>query len=363
MNGLLERLTYPLDPDAFRLLLGPLRTQRLQGVIESVTPLTPTSAELVLRVGRSWPGHLAGQFVTIGVDINGVRHTRCYSLTSAAAASSADRISIAVQAKPDGFVSKHLVHRTLPGTTVQLGAPDGEFTLESAASRRILFLTGGSGVTPAVGMLRTLATMNAASRVSSSPWDVVAVHHAPTRDQAMFADELEALGRQHPWLTVALRTTRESGHGHLDADVLGEVCPDWADRDVFACGPSGLIDFASNRWTEAGAAHRVHVEHFAPPIAGPGSSQTGLNEGAQAQVTFSASQHQVTAEAGSSLLETAESTGLLPQSGCRMGICRTCTVPLVQGTVVDMRNGRRSDAGSHVQICVSAPVGDVTIGA
>lgn len=348
MNGLLERLVTPLDPDALRELLGPLHTRRLQGVIESITPLTATAAEIVIRPGRTWSGHVPGQYLPVGVDIDGVRHTRCYSLTSEPRARGP--ISIAVQSKPDGFVSRHLVHAAQPGDVVQLGEPAGDFTLDPAGGGRTLIITGGSGITPAVGMVRALAS-SALEDSGDRADDVVVVHHAPTRAATMFADELDALAARHAWLRIVLVTTRDGG-ARLDEARLNQLCPDWPDRETYVCGPEPLLDFAASHWAHAGRG--LHMERFVAPVRKATDSAGG-------NIRFAASNAEAPAEANRSILEVAESAGLLPASGCRMGICHSCSTRLDEGCTVDLRDGRRSEAGAHVQICVSAADGDVTL--
>jgi ferredoxin-NADP reductase len=350
MTNLLERLSTPLDPDDFRSILGPLHTRRLQGVIESIRPLSSTAAEITIRAGRSWVAHTPGQHLNVGVDIDGVRHTRCYSLTSAP-----DRrglISIAVQAKSDGLVSKHLVADTRAGDVVQLGAPDGDFTLPSAATNQILFITAGSGITPAIGMIRSLAQ----GIPSKDHHDVVILHHAPTRAASMFAAELDALADEHDWLRVVSVATREGG-AHLDAARLGDMCPDWAERDTFACGPVSLLDFAVEHWSAKGHGQALHLERFVAPV----SDVSRRSESTGGIVRFATSQVEATAAGDVPLLEVAEASGLLPASGCRMGICHTCTTRLDDGCVRDLRDSRRSEAGAHVQICVSVAEGDITL--
>src|SRR4051794_32524106 len=103
MNSLLDRLAAPLDLDAVLAACSP-RWGRRRGVIESIVPRTTTAASIRIRPGRDWDGHEAGQHVTIGVDVDGVRHQRCYSLTSAPDAAD-DCIEITVQAVADGTVS------------------------------------------------------------------------------------------------------------------------------------------------------------------------------------------------------------------------------------------------------------------
>mgnify|MGYP001976776844 CR=1 FL=1 len=61
-------------------------------------------------------------------------------------------------------------------------------------------------------------------------------------------------------------------------------------------------------------------------------------------------------------LPQAEAAGLTPESGCRMGICFSCTRRKNSGAVRNVITGAVSSTDEEdVQICVSAPVGDVDI--
>jgi ferredoxin-NADP reductase len=342
MNSLLDRFAAPLDLDAMLAAWSP-RWARGRGLVESIVPRTATSASIRIRPGRGWRGHQAGQHVTVGVDVDGVRHARCYSLTS----TPADRdVEITVQAVDGGTVSRHLVHAVRPGDVVALGRATGDFTLP-ATRRPLLFLTGGSGITPAMGMVRTLAL-----RAGAAP-DVVVLHHAPTADRVIFGDELADLAHHHPWLRLDLSLTQAGGR-RLDADRLEARCPDWRDRKAYACGPAALLDFATGHWADAGVLDRLHVERFTPlvPVGAPGDGGT---------VTFAASGSATPATSSTTLLAAAEDHGLLPPAGCRNGICHTCTTPLLAGCARDLRDGRLVEAGAHVQLCVTAAAGDVTL--
>src|SRR5690348_9264142 len=114
-----EAATHPLVPADFLDLFAPLRPgAELRGRVEQVLPETPDAATLVIRPGADWAGHVPGQYVRIGVDVDGVRCWRAYSLTHGPRRDG--RISITVKAVPDGAVSTHLVRRTKPGTLLHL---------------------------------------------------------------------------------------------------------------------------------------------------------------------------------------------------------------------------------------------------
>jgi ferredoxin-NADP reductase len=162
-------LTTPLLPDDYLGLVNPLWSLREpRGRVASVVPETPDSATLWLRTPPGWPAHAAGQYVRVGVDVDGVRHWRTYSLTGAARG----RIAITVKAVADGVVSHALVHRTAPGAIVRLGWPAGDFVLPDPVPARPLLVTAGSGITPVMAMLRDLADRGALR-------DVLHVHLAP----------------------------------------------------------------------------------------------------------------------------------------------------------------------------------------
>src|SRR3954465_7266755 len=181
---LAEFITTPLLPTDYLDLVDPLRSGAdLRGRIEAIEHETRDAATVVIRPGRSWRTHTPGQYVRIGIDVDGVRQWRAYSVTSDLTRTDGC-ISVTVKAIPGGKVSNHLVHRTTPGTIVQLDQATGDFVLPVERPAKALFVTAGSGITPVMGMLRNRA---------HDGCDVVLVHSAPTAEDVIFAGELRAL--------------------------------------------------------------------------------------------------------------------------------------------------------------------------
>ncbi len=336
LKALAEAAVTPLVPSDFLDLVDPVRSRTaLRARIVAVHPQTADAATVVLRPGPGWRPHVPGQFLRIGVDVDGVRHWRAYSLTSVPGASDG-LISITVKAIPDGVVSNHLVRHARAGQVVQLDQAAGEFRLPSVAPAQALFVVAGSGVTPVMGMLRSR---------SDDLADVIVVHCAMTQDDAIFRDELRALAAAGSIRLVEQFTDRD---GLLTpADLVGLV-PDFADRDVWACGPPGLLNALQSFWDSAGLGERFHVERFQTTII-------DLGEGGTA--TFARADKAVEVAGATSLLDAGESAGVLMPSGCRMGICFGCVVPLRSGAVRDLRTGEvtRAEPGDDVtiQTCIS----------
>lgn len=218
--------------------------------------------------------------------------------------------------------------------------------LPDPAPASVLFLTAGSGITPVMSMLRTLVRREGIG----GPGHIAHVHSAPTENDVMFAAELAELARRHDGYRLQLRATRTEGR--LDLNRLDEIVPDWRDRQTWACGPEAMLEAAQRTWTAAGIADRLHLERFAVARAAHGSGGT---------VEFSRSGKAAVVDGATSLMDAGEAAGIQMPFGCRMGICQSCVVGLLDGHVRDLRTGVEHEPGSRVQTCVSAASGDCVL--
>jgi len=345
LRSVAARLTHPLLPDDYLHLLNPLWGAReLRGKVIEVRSETAQAATLIIEPGWGWQGdYRAGQYIGIGVKRDGRWHWRSYSLTSTPLR--ADKaIAITVKAMPEGFLSGHLVDGLEPGTVVRLAAPQGEFVLPEPPPARLLLLTAGSGITPIISMLRTM------DRRGEMP-HVMLVHSAPTAGDVLFRDELHTLAGRHPRLHLHEQLTDTMGM--LQLDHLDIVCPDWADRQTWACGPPAMLDAAERTWQAAGIADALHLERFSIALTGAG--------GSGGTVTFRKSGKSATVDGATTLLQAGEDAGIQMPFGCRMGICQTCVLPLVAGATRDLRSGTEHTEGDRVQTCIAAAAGDCVL--
>lgn len=344
LRRIVERVTTPLLPDDYLKLANPLWSAReLRGRVLEVRRETEDSATLVIKPGWGFTfDYEPGQYVGIGVLVDGRWRWRSYSLTSSPV-SGGRTIAITVKAMPEGFLSTHLVDGLEPGTVVRLAAPQGNFVMPNPAPARVLFVTAGSGITPVMSMLRTLERHGQIG-------DVVHVHSAPTESDVIFAEELAGLARAHDGYRLRIRTTRTEGR--LDFDRIADEVPDWRERQTWACGPEGMLDQAHRVWSAAGLGDQLHLERFAAARSARGTGGT---------VTFERSGKTFTADAATSLMEAGEQAGVPMPFGCRMGICQSCVVTLVDGNVRDLRTGEEREPGTRIQTCVSAASGDCAV--
>ena len=339
------RITSPLLPDDYLSMINPLWSAReLRGKVVEVRKETETAATLVIRPGWGWSStYRPGQYIGIGTKIDGRFHWRSYSLTSTPVEDDG-LLSITVKAMPEGFLSGHLVNGLEAGTVVRLAAPQGEFVLPEPLPAKVLFMTAGSGITPIMSMLRTM------DRRGEVP-DVALVHSAPTREDVLFRAELLELVLRHPSLTLHEQLTDDMGMLRLDA--LDAVCPDWTERQTWACGPPAMLDVAERTWKAAGIPDALHLERFSIALSGAG--------GSGGTVTFRKSGKTTTVDGATTLLQAGEAVGVQMPFGCRMGICQSCVVPLAAGVTRDLRSGAEHHEGERIQSCISAAAGDCVL--
>jgi ferredoxin-NADP reductase len=351
---LADAFAYPLRHSHYLELVNPLWTRHvLKARVVGVWDDTADTRTLTLRPGRGWRSHRAGQFVRVGVPIDGKRHTRTYSISSAPARSDGC-ITVTIKAIKGGRVSQHLARHDKVGSYLPLGEPQGEFVLPESMPVHPLFITAGSGITPVMSMLRSYVM-----EYDVIP-DVTHMHYAPHALDVIFGDELRQMQSAQPHYHLHRYYTRASAAAasvHFSPDQLEAACPDWREREVWACGPASLLDALEAHWAAAGLSRQLHVERFRAKVAALPAS--GATEG---RVFFAGSGVEAASDGCTNLLRLAEDAGLNPAHGCRMGICHGCNTTLVSGCVRDLRNGALiAEAGDTVQVCVCAAVGDVAL--
>jgi len=344
----LESLSSPLLPDDYLELVNPLwSTRELRGRIEEVRHETEQTATVLIKPGYRWPGHKPGQFVRIGIDIDGVRHWRAYSLTSDPHREDG-LISITPKRVDEGKVSPYLVGGARPGTIVSLSKIEGEFVLPDPAPTRLLFISAGSGITPIMSMLRHL------DHAGAMP-DVVVLHSARELDEVIFGDDLRRLAGKHDGFHLHEQLTRENGR--MGPGDLARLCPDWREREAYISGPNDMLDAFAEHFNEHADSDRLHMERFQPKL---GLGRSGEGDGGT--IKFCMSDCEAESDGSMPILVAGEEAGLELPYGCREGICHTCVGELRSGQVRDLRTGKvYGQEGDVIRICISAPEGPVEI--
>lgn len=350
LSTVTDMFAYPLKTSHYVELVNPLwTTHKMQARVVEVWDETSDARTITLRPGANWRGHRAGQHVRIGLAVDGQHYTRTYTISS-----SPERddgcFTITVKAIEGGRLSHHIVRKLKVGEYLPVGLPQGDFYLPDASPVQPLFITAGSGITPVMSMLRSMLDQR---RMANS----VHIHYAPSPQETIFGKALRDIDAAQKHYTLhevhtAAMAADDPGR-HVSLANLDRLCPNWRERDCYACGPADMLRTLEKIFAEAGLAHRLHIERFRADLADIPDDVVG------GRVRFAGSNVDVDADGTTNLLRVAEDAGLNPPHGCRMGICHTCNTTLKSGCVRDLRTGKiLNEAGAIVQTCVCAAAGD-----
>lgn len=325
-------------------LLGPMwSVEKVRARVERVVRETPDVTSLWLVPNGNWMPHKAGQHVLLTVDIDGTAVTRTFTVSRAPEAGSALRLTI--KAHPGGKVGAWARERARAGDVVSLSRPHGTFTLPSPSPARLLFVSGGSGVTPLLSMAQSLVA-------NAYRGDLCWIHcDGP---QVTLDDDVQAAVRDLPGARLHLHLDPQR---YLTAAQITEWVPDLLQREAFVCGPIGLMSLVEGLFEGESRASQVHTEDYqarrkAAPLTGDESGR----------VTFARSGRVAEAQGKLSLLEEAERAGLHPAYGCRRGICHTCKCKKLSGTVRNDLTGEVHDnQDEEIRLCIHSPVGPVEL--
>ncbi|MBV1776817.1 iron-sulfur cluster-binding domain-containing protein [Burkholderiaceae bacterium DAT-1] len=301
---------------------------------------------LTLAPSRNWAGVQAGQHIGVSIEHNGIRHTRRYSPT----AITANTLEIAVKRLSGGEVSNLLHDAVKVGDYLELDAAQGDFVLAATVQPKLLLLAAGAGITPVISLVRQLIACKYAG-------DIDLLYYGHTRENLAFVDELNALASTKLRVHILITGSTDSQPApatRITGEQLAALVPDAADRHAYACGSHGFVTACDRALTHVGGQLHIH-EAFSPPT-------WSFEDDQPVTLTLARSRQEKAARTGGTLLTQLEAMGLKPASGCRMGICNTCSCKKNSGAVRDLRTGLVStEPNDTIRLCISAPVGDVNL--
>lgn len=402
IDGVTKLLLTPHPSSTYSRSLGLSgHVSKGEAVVASATRPSDDWLVLTLRPSQGYRRPPAGGAVSIGVVIDGVVHTRFYSPIDPVAASprtpgaqtpdvdpsgaiggtNAGRpLTLVIRRHADGFVSDHLWRTADEGQMLLLDEEsqgDPEAALPERRPHSVLLVSGGSGLTPMLAIASTLAAENHTGRVA---W----LHYTKSTSDIPVPGKLREIAA-NSGIDLRIVTTGTDAPGSPAGDVpptsyvkkldtpastVGAADPDhhglrghilkrhvdavapWLDEaEVFCCGPDSLADGLSEILGPE-RSEWVRRERFKATLADipdtDGGTVTFARSGRDAEVT------------GTTILEGAEGAGLSPTFGCRMGICFQCAATRLSGATRDIRTGEVDNTpDKQVQVCISAPVGDV----
>lgn len=346
---------------------------RMAAEVVAVVEEANQALSIVLKPSVHWRAHTSGQYVSVEVDLNGVRYRRYYSLSSSPDEFNATgTVRITVKRVSGGRVSNYLHEHLLVGQLLHISQPAGDFTLEDGvAGNEPLFIAAGSGITPIMAMIESLSVQEncLASETNEHGSNCLVkakekqsfslIYVVRAESDVIFAKRLAELAERMPSFSLHVHVTEKSGR--LTKQQLSTICADVASRQLYVCGPYAFMESIHAAAKQLGvAAEQFKRELFGVPR--PDTSDLAGQKSTLSHVSFNASGVLIKSSGGESLLDLAEQAGLKPKYGCRAGVCHECTCQKVSGRVMNMMTGKMiPEEQGQIQACISAPVGDLTI--
>jgi glycine betaine catabolism B len=362
--------------------------------VEIVTETADVKTFRFVAEPTVWFDYQPGQFVMIEVEINGQPVVRAYSISSSPSRPQVLEITVKRATMPDappGLVSNWLHDQLTVGATLKLRGPMGEFTCTQTPPPKLLLIAAGSGITPMMSMTRWILD-------SAIDTDIVFFYSAREAQDLVFRAELEHLAAQHSRLKLAMTLTGQAPgwmgyRGRLDRPMLRLIAPDFADRQVYVCGPDSFMA-ATKALLETLhlPADQYHEESFggAPvkplltpahavssPLAEPRTdpkakvlrSQPSAPVAATTadRVVFQNSGQELDCSPTDSILTVAEAASIALPNACRSGVCGVCKQTLCSGEVAYLGTPRALSAADQAKgvilPCIARPIGRVVLNA
>jgi ferredoxin-NADP reductase len=340
-----------LDPDAVDRVVSGLHPGRVLARVASVHDETEsaTTIRLVPAGSDPFPPFVAGQYIAVYLDVDGVPTSRPYSISS----------------PPDGFVSKYLCHSTRAGDLFEVSAPAGRFVHDPLVDTdELVFIAGGSGVTPFASMIRQAVDLKSGPAMRL-------IYGSRTEQDVIFGDELMGVACCEDGVDLKLVISEPGPDwtgtcGLLDRDIITEFVGPVEGKTFFICGPPAMHVLCEGALEELGVpAKRIKTEASGPPpdvtlVEGWPEGYTGEEE-YTVKIAGGASFRALSAEP---LLNSLERNGATIENLCRSGECGVCRAGLVSGSVFmpDTTAIRKSDAAfGYIHPCVAYPLSDLEI--
>jgi ferredoxin-NADP reductase len=331
-------------------------TEAVELTLASIEVQTPDAKTLrfLLPSGRRL-GARPGQFMSFDWTIDGQQVRRSYSICSSPV--QARYIEITPKRVPDGYVSRFLNDVAKPRLVVRARGPLGKFFFDESKHRRVVFIAGGSGITPMMAMLRYVDDL-------CIPAHVTLIYCSRSQEDIIFRRELEAFGGRIPNFHYVPVLSEPSGEwigwkGRLRHEIVEAEIDRPADSTFFLCGPPAFMDHVHGLLKDIGVQRsQILQESFGTSARSSPPAATRVTVG----FALSAVEHVVSTT--ETLLESAERFGVSLPFGCRQGQCGTCMTELLSGNVemsgAEALNDEQRAQG-FILPCVSRPTSDVTL--
>ena len=319
----------------------------IKAIVKALRKERKDILSLDLKPGRKFRHFIPGQYIEVKIKINGVTFSRIFSISSSYEKFRKEGIiTLTIQQQKEGKVTTHIHKYIKVGDTIEISEAMGDFTLKNKNEQDVLFIAGGSGITPFRSMLYQSLSLNNT---------VTLLYYCNHDDEHIFKDELLTFNTKQ----IKVHLIDSSQKGFISFEHLQTYCSDFKNKTIFICGPAPMID-ATVRLLEQNNIdnNQIIIERFRPAVV---LDKIAGNIKGNILVK-NLNNKTIEVVGNSSILESLEKNGIFPKYGCRMGICKKCQCTKKSGVVYDKNTQKFSEATEEkITICVTVPVNNVEL--
>lgn len=344
--------------------LDRLHPGKIEYTVTSIVEASPSAKTLRLTpVNGYLPPFRPGQFINIDMTIGAVHTSRAYTISSPVTARG--YYEITVKRAPNAYGSAHMLDDIKLGDTITSSAPFGTFyRLPCVHGKRLVFIAGGSGITPFLSMLQTDA-----EKLDHS-FDIDLIYGSTREEDIIAKDKLDALEQagyvrvhhviSNPEAVCKHRT------GFITANLIAEIAGDVSSCTFYMCGPNVMYHFVRSELEKLGVPRRS-IRQEVEVIPDDPTKFSGWPENITSDSKFNITLSDgrvIPAKATTPILVSLEDAGVLVPNLCRSGECSTCRLKLLSGEVFHPGTEllRRADMQyGYIHTCVTYPISDITL--
>jgi len=345
-------------------LLSAIHPGHLSLKVKEIIDETATTKTLrMVSSNGKLPVFKAGQYVNLFVKIGKTLTSRPYSISSAPGRSYLD---LTVRKVASGFVSDYLLKKVSEGDEFESTGPSGNFFYEPLIdSTNLVFLAGGSGITPFMSIIR-----DAVAR--KLPLKIHLLYGSRKPNDIIFKKELDRIAAKNANIKVDYIISEPPSNwkgatGFLDTAVIKKLVGSINGKTFYICGPAPMYALCEPALQELGVTPRRIRKEVYGPLACV-SDEKGWPKQVDLSAVYTVIEERtgrkIKAKAGEPLIVSLERSGIVIPALCRSGECTACRTRLISGKVfIPERVHRRlTDVKSgYIHPCMTYPLDNLSI--
>jgi ring-1,2-phenylacetyl-CoA epoxidase subunit PaaE len=337
-------------------------------IVREVIQVAKESVNVVFEKPESDFNYQPGQFITIIKEVDGKKIRRAYSLCTTPFED--EYPAVTVKRVPGGAMSNHINDTFKAGDEIEIMEPMGMFVTEfhAEAARQIVFLGGGSGITPLYALMRSVLIKEPNSKVAL-------VYGNRSEEYIIFKKQLAELDSRFPGRVKIVHILEEdpnkvaSYSGRPTPAMIAGIADDLGEKDkteYFICGPAPMMEVISTGLAQAGITQeQIRMESFEAGKTSPleiiDSKPASNSASSEVTILLEGEEHVVDVAKKKSILDAALDENIDMPYSCQSGLCTACRAKCIEGEIdQEDAEGLSPDevANGYVLLCVGKPISD-----